>query len=235
VPYEYQEQNMITKEISSFDIIGPIMVGPSSSHTAGAVRLGQIGRAVLGARPAHALIELHGSFAKTGQGHGTDRAIIAGLLGMATDDDQLRLSFSIALEQGLEFQFDEIDMGEDVHPNSLRLTLKGGDQQVQLTGASVGGGMVQITNLQGYPVSFGGEYETLVIIADDRPGTVNLVTQWFLQNDLNIAFFRVERQRRGGKAIMVIEVDEPLPKHIAETLTDFYWVHWVRVINKVRV
>ena len=222
-----------SRDVSSFDIIGPIMVGPSSSHTAGAVRLGRIGATMLGTQPTEALIELHGSFAQTGQGHGTDRAIVAGLLGMAPDDDRIRYSFAVAQAQELHFRFEETDLGEDAHPNSVRLTLKNSEKQVQLIGASVGGGMVQITNVQGYPVSFGGEYETLLVIADDRPGTINLVTEWFLKNQLNIAFLRVERQQRRGRAIMIIEVDEPIPEHIPEAVSDFDWVHWVRKIDKV--
>lgn len=221
------------RDISSFDIIGPIMVGPSSSHTAGAVRLGLVGRAVLGGQPTHALIELHGSFAQTGQGHGTDRAIVAGLLGLSTDDSQIRHSFALAQAAGLQFQFEETDLGDDAHPNSVRLTLTAGDQKIQVTGASVGGGMVQITGVQGYPVNFGGEYETLLVIADDRPGTINAVTQWLLQKELNIAFFRVERQQRRGRAIMVIELDGKIPNDIVEAIEDFSWVHWVRKIEKV--
>jgi L-serine dehydratase len=221
------------RDVSSFDIIGPIMVGPSSSHTAGAVRLGLVGRSVLGVQPANALIELHGSFAHTGQGHGTDRAILAGLLGLNTDDGRIRHSFALAEALGMTFKFAESDLGDDAHPNSVRLTLTAGDEKIQIVGASVGGGMVQINSVQGYPVHFGGEYETLLIIADDRPGTINAVTQWLLAKELNIAFFRVERQQRRGRAIMIIELDEIIPDDIIEAISDFSWVHWVRKINKV--
>jgi L-serine dehydratase len=189
----------------------------------------------LGRQPQQALVELHGSFAQTGRGHGTDRAIIAGLLGMATDDDNLRHSFVIAPARGLEFQFDEIDLGEEAHPNSVRLTLTADSETVQLTGASVGGGMIQITTVRGYPVMFGGEYETLLVIADDKPGTINLVTQWLVEHQLNIAFFRVERQQRRGSAIMIIEVDEPIPEGVPQAIAAFPWVSWVRKIGKVRV
>jgi L-serine dehydratase len=104
---------------------------------------------------------------------------------------------------------------------------------VQVVGASVGGGMIRITNVQGYPVQFGGEYETLLVIADDQPGTINLVTQWFLENKVNIAFFRVERQQRGGNAIMIIEADEPIPAGATLAIAEFPWVSWVRKIGKV--
>jgi L-serine dehydratase len=222
-----------SKQVSAFDIIGPIMVGPSSSHTAGAVRLGQIGRAILGNQPTAAKIELHGSFAQTGKGHGTDKAIIAGLLGMATDDERIRDSFAVAAAAGMDFQFELADLGNEAHPNTTRLTLHRGEYSIQITGASVGGGMVEITNVQGYETRFGGEYETLLVISEDRPGTINAVTGWLLEHNINVAFFRVERQRRGGEAIMIIETDEPVPEGMVEAIEDFPWVRWVRNISKV--
>jgi L-serine dehydratase len=222
-----------SKQVSAFDIIGPVMVGPSSSHTAGAVRLGQIGRLILGAQPAEAKIELHGSFAQTGKGHGTDKAIVAGLLGLATYDERIRDSFALADAAGMQFQFEMVDLGDDAHPNTARLTLRADEHQVEVTGISVGGGMIQITNIQGYSTSFSGEYETLLVIAEDRPGTINAVSGWLLEREVNIAFFRVERRQRGGEAIMVIETDERLPDEVIEAIQDFHWVRWVCRINKI--
>jgi L-serine dehydratase len=221
------------KQVSAFDIIGPIMVGPSSSHTAGAVRLGQIGRLILGCQPVEVNIELHGSFAKTGQGHGTDKAIVAGLLGLATYDERIRESFNLAETAGMQFHFETVDLGDEAHPNTVRLILQAGKRQVQVTGASVGGGMIQITNIQGYSTRFSGEYETLLVIAKDRPGTINAVTGWLLEHNINIAFFRVERRHRGGEAIMVIETDDRLPEEVVEAIQDFWWVRWVCRIDKV--
>ena len=221
------------KQVSVFDIIGPIMVGPSSSHTAGAVRLGQIGRLILGGQPTEAKIELHGSFAQTGKGHGTDKAIVAGLLGLATYDERIRDSFTVAETAGMQFRFETVDLGDEAHPNTVRLTLRADGHEVQVIGASIGGGMIQITNIQGYSTRFSGEYETLLVIARDRPGTINAVTGWLLEHDINIAFFRVERRSRGGEAIMVIETDEPLPEAVVEAIQDFWWVRWVCRINKV--
>jgi L-serine dehydratase len=221
------------KQVSAFDIIGPIMVGPSSSHTAGAVRLGQIGRAILGDQPTQARVELHGSFAQTGQGHGTDKAIVAGLLGLATDDERIRDSLALARQAGLEVHFEVADLGDEAHPNTARLILQQGEHSIQVTGASVGGGMVEITNIQGYEARFGGEYETLLVISRDRPGTINAVTGWLVEHNINIAFFRVERQHRGGEAIMIIETDDPIPEALIEAIEDFSWVHWVRNISKV--
>jgi L-serine dehydratase len=221
------------RQVSAFDIIGPIMVGPSSSHTAGAVRLGQMGRVILGTQPTEALIELHGSFAQTGQGHGTDRAIVAGLLGLSTDDERIRHSFSVAEALGLQFRFEEVDLGEDVHPNTVRLTLRTSEVSAQVTGASIGGGLVEITNIEGYEVRFGGQLDTLLVIAEDRPGTINAVTGWLLTHNINVAFFRVGRKQRGGEALMIIETDQPIPDPLLKAIEDFDWVRWVRKVNKV--
>jgi L-serine dehydratase len=222
-----------SRQVSAFDVIGPIMVGPSSSHTAGAVRLGQMGRVLLGGQPTDALIELHGSFAQTGQGHGTDRAIVAGLLGMATDDDRIRHSFAVAEGLGLSFRFETVDLGEDAHPNTVRLTLQNAERTVQVTGASIGGGLVEITNIEGYEVRFGGGYETLLVIAADKPGTTHAVTGWLLEHEINVAFLRVGRKQRGGEALMIIETDHPIPDDLVEAIEDFEWVRWVRKVNKV--
>lgn len=223
----------MSRDVSVFDIIGPIMVGPSSSHTAGAVRLGQVARAMLGNQPTEALIELHGSFAQTGKGHGTDRGIVAGLLGLATDDPQLRHSFELAREKGLRFTFAAVDLGEDAHPNTARIIVSDGRRTVQVTGASVGGGLVEITQIDGYAVSFGCEYDTLLVVAEDRPGTISQVTGWLAQRGINIAFLRVERDRRGGEAIMVIETDSPVDPLVLEALEDYPWVRWVRQVPRV--
>lgn len=225
----------MSRNISVFDIIGPIMVGPSSSHTAGAVRLGQVARAVLGGQPTEATIELHGSFAQTGQGHGTDRGIVAGLLGLATDDPGLRRSFELAEQAGLRFQFETVDLGEDAHPNTARLTVSNGQRTVQVTGCSIGGGLVEITNVDGYDVRFGCEYDTLLVLAEDRPGTINQVTGWLARQGINIAFLRVERDKRGGDAIMIIETDHTVDPQILEAFEDYPWVHWVRQVPKVEM
>ena len=223
------------RDISVFDIIGPIMVGPSSSHTAGAVRLGQVGRAILGKQPTQARIELHGSFAQTGKGHGTDRGLIAGLLGLATDDPHLRQSFELARLAGMTFRFEETDLGEDAHPNTARLTVNDGVRTVEVVGASIGGGAVRVTSVDGYNVSFGCEYDTLLVLAEDRPGTINEVTGWLARLGINIAFLRVERNKRGGDAIMIIETDHPIDPQILEAFEDYAWVRWVRQVPKVEV
>lgn len=221
------------RPISSFDVIGPIMVGPSSSHTAGAVRLGQIGRAMLGRTPQKAIIGLHGSFARTGIGHGTDKALVAGLLGIGTADERIRSSFDLAKQAGMRFEFQEIDLGEEAHPNTVRLNLTVQDQILRLTGSSIGGGMIEITELQGYPVRFNAEMNTLVIIADDQPGTINAVSGWLAAHQINIAYLRVKRDQRGGDAIMIVETDQPVPQALVNGLEILPWAHWVRQISRL--
>ncbi|HNR45723.1 MAG TPA: L-serine ammonia-lyase, iron-sulfur-dependent subunit beta [Anaerolineaceae bacterium] len=219
---------------SIFDIIGPVMVGPSSSHTAGAVRLGLVARALLGDTPQIAKIELHGSFARTGPGHGTDKALIAGLLGMDTADERIRDSFVLAKEAGLVFEFLEADLGEEAHPNSVRFTLTAGDKTLEMSGASVGGGMIQITRLQGRSVQIRAELDTLILIADDRPGTINAVSGWLAAHQINIAFLRLKRDQRGGKAMMVIETDQNIPEALTRDLASLPWVHWVYQIPRLK-
>ncbi len=225
----------MSRNISVFDIIGPVMVGPSSSHTAGAVRLGLVARAILGQPPGEALIELHGSFAHTGRGHGTDRALVAGLLGMATDDPDLPHSFELAAQAGLIFRFEEIDLGEDAHPNSTRLTVSDGIHTTQMTGCSVGGGLVEITNVDGYDVHFSCGYDTLLVLTEDRPGTITEVTGWLARHHINIAFLRVGRDQRGGDTIMIIETDHSVEPEILEAFEDYSWVHWARQVPKVEM
>ncbi len=224
---------LMKRAISAFDIIGPIMVGPSSSHTAGAVRLGRLGRAILGRQPRRAVLGLHGSFARTGRGHGTDRALVAGLLGLATDDPRIRESLELAREVGMEVIFREVDLGEDAHPNSVAMTLEADGQQVQVVGASVGGGMVVIQEVNGYPIRFTGEHEALLVVAEDRPGTIHMITGLFLEYNLNIAFSRVERRQRGGEAIQLFEADDPIPDDLVDALEDFHWVRWARRIPRL--
>lgn len=220
--------------VSIFDVIGPIMVGPSSSHTAGAVRLGNIGHSLLGCTPQSAIIGLHGSFAKTGKGHGTDRAIIAGLLGLEPSDERIRNSFSLAADCGLRFEFKMIDLGEEIHPNTVEITLHAQNKEVTYRGSSIGGGMVLITSLQNYPVSFNGELDTLIIIAADRPGTINTVTGWLLGQKVNIAYMKVGRNKRGDEAIMIFETDQPVSKTIAHKIQELDWVTWSRLVPKLR-
>ena len=196
-----------------FDILGPVMVGPSSSHTAGAVRIGRIGRMLLGeGTPVSAKIELSGSFAATGQGHGTDRALIAGLLGMQPDDERIAVSFDAAKEKGMSFTFSRINLPAE-HPNTARLTLhgkRGGDLVV--TASSLGGGRIEVVEMNGLRAKFSGDLPTLIVQNEDKPGHVGEVATMLYQRGINLATMRLYRDFPGGSAVMIIETDKTVPK-----------------------
>ncbi len=201
-----------------FDLIGPVMVGPSSSHTAGAGRIGYVARKLLGEEPKSARITLHGSFAATGRGHGTDKAIVAGLLGMHPDDERIPRSFELAWEQGLDFSFELREL-RAAHPNTARLDLTGeSGKRLSMTGASVGGGRIEVRELDGIALSFSAEKPTLIIRNEDQPGSISIVSAVLANLGINIATFHVNRSSRGGQAIMVIECDSPVPLSTVNTI-----------------
>ncbi len=216
-----------------FDILGPSMVGPSSSHTAGACRLGLVTRALAGGPPERALVELHGSFAMTGEGHGTRRAIVGGLLGYAPDDPRLRDSLERAREEGLDVSFTTVDLGEDAHPNTARLHVVGERGETRVRGASIGGGQIRVESIDGIPVSLSGALPTVVVVADDVPGTVAQIAGFFAERGLNLATMRVDRTGRGEKALMTIECDGPIPPDLSEALSRKPWIHWIRTIERL--
>lgn len=204
--------------IDIFDIMGPIMVGPSSSHTAGAVRIGRMARTLLGDRPVRAALHLHGSFAETGVGHGTDRALIAGLLGMAPDDLDIPNSFAIAGERGLTFTFDEVDL-RDAHPNSVQMELVGEhDECLTMQACSTGGGRIMVTKIDGVELTFTGDYNTLTIRNKDDRGHLADVTTALALARINVANMSLHRDSKGGSALMVIETDDPVPGSILELI-----------------
>ena len=198
-----------------FDILGPVMVGPSSSHTAGAARIGAMARTLLGEEVADAKLHLYGSFAETGKGHGTDRALVAGLLGMKPDDLRIPNAFEEAEKAGLRYTIDEIDL-RDAHPNTavLELTGKGG-RVLTVQASSLGGGRIMVNKLDGIEVNFTGESNTLVVRNQDEFGSVAAVTSILNQLRVNVANMSVHRHRRGGDALMVIETDQHIkPKQV---------------------
>jgi L-serine dehydratase len=198
--------------LSAFEIIGPPMIGPSSSHTAGAVRIGLVARHLMGRQPNSARIGLHGSFAATGHGHATDRGIVAGLLGWAPDDERLKDSLEIAAREGLRAEFAVEDLGESVHPNSARIELDAGEK-LTLVASSVGGGSIEVVSVDQYAVRFFGRLDSLVIWHDDRPGFLAHVTAIFSCVEANIATIQTARLQRAEDALTVIELDAaPLPE-----------------------
>lgn len=204
--------------IDVFDIMGPIMVGPSSSHTAGAVRIGRMARTLLGDEPVKATILLHGSFAETGVGHGTDKALVAGLLGMATDDLDIPNSFEIAEERGLKFTFDEVDLRE-AHPNSVKLEITGASgRRMKMQASSLGGGRIMVDKLDGVEVGFSGDFHTLIIQNMDNQDNLSSVTTALSLARVNVANMSMHRSAKGGSVMMIVETDDPIPGYIAELL-----------------
>lgn len=198
-----------------FDILGPVMVGPSSSHTAGAARIGAMARTLLGEPVTEAKIHLYGSFAETGRGHGTDRALVAGLLGMKPDDLRIPSAFEEAARAGLRYTFDVISL-RDAHPNTAVLELTGkGDRALTVQASSLGGGRIMVNKLDGIEVNFTGESNTLVVRNQDEFGSVAAVTSILNQLHVNVANMSVHRHKRGGDALMVIETDQHIkPKQV---------------------
>lgn len=193
-----------------FDILGPIMVGPSSSHTAGAARIGYMARALLGEQPVKARIHLHGSFAETGAGHGTDRALVGGLLGMKPDDLRIPAAFEEAEKAGMEYAIDTVDLRE-AHPNTAVVEVwdKTG-RRLQMQASSLGGGRIMVNQLDGITVNFTGNYNTLLIRNQDAYGAVAAVTGQLSRMRINVANMSLCRHKRGGDALMVIETDQHL-------------------------
>lgn len=214
-----------------FDILGPVMVGPSSSHTAGAVRIGNLALKLLQERPVKADIVLHGSFATTGNGHGTDRALIAGLLGMQPDDMRIPDSFQLAEEQGLDYTFTNKTL-KDAHPNTAVLTLTGENgKTMEVQAASIGGGRVEIHKLDGVDAFFSAEKPTLIIYNLDRCGSVSDVASVLSLNHINIANMHLYRSKKGGFAVMVIEMDQGISKYAVQLLEGLDGIQRVVYLN----
>ena len=217
--------------MSIFDIMGPIMIGPSSSHTAGAARIGRIARNLLGEQPARAELLLHGSFAATGKGHGTDKALVAGLLDMAPDDPRLSMSFELAREAGMEVTVGSAAI-QDAHPNTALLKLTAPDgRALDVRGASLGGGRVRIDAIDGLAAAFTGDLPTLIIRNEDRPGQVAEVASILSRRQVNIATMQLCRDMRGGLAVMVIESDQPICAPAIRELRDLDGIVRVTYLN----
>lgn len=210
-----------------FDIVGPVMVGPSSSHTAGAVKIGYVSRKLMAQPIVKAQILLYGSFLATGRGHGTQLAIVAGLLGMQTDDSRIPDSFALAKEAGMEISFGEAKL-KDAHPNSAQLILTGADgRELEIVGESIGGSRINIASIDGLSANFSGDYPTLIVHNLDQPGHVAEVTSMLSHKSVNIATMQLYRAGRGGHAVMVIECDQEVPQE------SICWLAHLEGIEKV--
>ncbi len=194
-----------------WDIIGPVMIGPSSSHTAGAVRIGRIVRLCWGGEVKNVNIYMRGSFATTGEGHGTDKALLAGLLGHSPDDPEVRRGRELALKSGMNFNFYDEDL-EGAHPNSVRIEIsEDGGRRMDATAASLGGGAVSLQELDGFEVDVSCLLPVIIIMNRDVQGVVGAVTTYLSSQGINIATMKLHRDSRGGLATMVLELDGSEP------------------------
>ena len=218
--------------MSLHDVIGPVMVGPASSHTAGACRLALLARHALGAEPEAAHYTLHGSFAKTARGHGTDLALLAGTLGAFPDDPVIPEAIAAAERRGLEYEFATADLG-DVHPNTVRIVLTRADRRLSLTGSSLGGGIVRVFDVDGFRIDLSGSHPTLLLRHLDTPGVIARVARVIADDDVNIATLVSARRQRGGEAMMSIEIDRPLTKPASDYLQHLRYVTWLRELPEV--
>ena len=219
--------------IGIFDVLGPIMIGPSSSHTAGAARLGKIARTIVNKPIKDVTFLLHCSFKETYKGHGTDRALVAGILGMMPDDERLRDALLIAEKEGLEVHFLPADLGQ-VHPNTVKILMTDCDDiNWEVLGSSIGGGLVEIYEINGNKVKITGEYPTIITCHDDIPGTVSKVSTLFYDNDINIAHMTLVRSQKGKDATMTFEVDNNVSEELIAAIKAVEGVNRVILINSL--
>ena len=219
--------------IGIFDVLGPIMIGPSSSHTAGAAGLGKIARTIVNKPIKDVTFLLHGSFKETYKGHGTDRALVAGILGMMPDDERLRDALLIAEKEGLEVHFLPADLGQ-VHPNTVKILMTDCDDiNWEVLGSSIGGGLVEIYEINGNKVKITGEYPTIITCHDDIPGTVSKVSTLFYDNDINIAHMTLVRSQKGKDATMTFEVDNNVSEELIAAIKAVEGVNRVILINSL--
>lgn len=214
-------------------MIGPIMIGPSSSHTAGVVRIGRTARKLLGGKPDQAEVIFYNSFARTYEGHGSDRAIIAGLLDFKTDDKRIKEALDLAPTEGLKFTFKSIGNASTLHPNTIRLNLKKGDQAIEVLGESKGGGLINIAEVNGFKADFSASLHTLIITAGDVKGSIAFISDVLAHDDCNIATMSVSRKGRNDLACLVIEMDSGLKPVTLEYLRSLSWIKEVIYIPDI--
>ena len=218
-------------EISIFEAVGPIMVGPSSSHTAGAARLGRMAAKLVGGTFTHVGFGLHGSFAKTYQGHGTDLALVAGVLGFKQDDERLSRSFELAEEAGITYRFYEMEIS-GAHENTVCMTFSMTDgTKREIIGSSIGGGQIRICSIDGFALEMSLNMTTLLVMHKDAKGMIYQITRTLAANDINIATMKLNRQEKGAMACCVIETDSDIPEQVVQELKMLPEIHTVKVIN----
>ncbi len=219
--------------ISVFEVIGPNMVGPSSSHTAGAASIARLAWKMTHEKIKSVKFTLYGSFAQTYKGHGTDRALLGGMMGFETDDERIRDSFEIAENEGIEFSFVANTTETEVHPNTVDMEIEDvTGRKLTVRGESIGGGKVRLTRINGVKVLFTGEYHSLIVIHKDHPGVISKVTSNLGECHVNIAYLRVYREHKGGIAYMIIESDEEITQEIVDKIERNPFVKDTMLIKK---
>ncbi|MCU0392263.1 MAG: L-serine ammonia-lyase, iron-sulfur-dependent subunit beta [Thermoflexibacter sp.] len=219
---------------SIFDMIGPIMIGPSSSHTAGVVRIARTAVGILGSIPEEAEITFYNSFARTYEGHGSDRAIIAGLLDFATDDTRIKNSFDFAKEQNLQYTFKAVGSSSVMHPNTIKLNIRKGEKSLELIGISTGGGLIHIEEVNGFTANFSASLHTLIILTQDIKGAIAFIASILAQDDANIATMSVSRRGKNDFACQFIELDSNIRPFSLAYIQQLPWVKEVTHVNPVR-
>ncbi|MBO6283179.1 MAG: L-serine ammonia-lyase, iron-sulfur-dependent subunit beta [Pseudobutyrivibrio sp.] len=218
--------------ISVFDVLGPNMIGPSSSHTAGASSIAYLAWKMAGGSIKHVDFTLYGSFAETYRGHGTDKALLGGILGFKTDDTRIRDSFEIAKERGVEFQFTTNDVETDVHPNTVDIHIITGDNKtLDVRGESIGGGKCRIVKIDNVPVHFTGEYSAAIIVQKDMPGVIKHIASALSDRDINIAFMRLFREGKHERAYTIVETDSSLPEELKDAIMENQYVEDVMLVQ----
>lgn len=218
--------------ISVFDVLGPNMIGPSSSHTAGAAIIAFLAQKMISPPLVKVDFTLYGSFAKTYKGHGTDRALLGGIMGFSADDTRIRDSFRIAEERGLEFSFTPNEEETEVHPNTVDISMENeAGRKMIVRGESLGGGKVRIVRINQVKVEFTGEYSAVIVIHQDKPGVAAHITKCLSDMNINIAFMRLFRKGKGAIAYTIVESDERLPVEIGEKIRENANVHEVMIVQ----
>ncbi len=218
--------------ISVFDVLGPNMIGPSSSHTAGAAAIAFLARKMLNGELVKADFTLYGSFARTYRGHGTDRALLGGIMGFSTDDRRIPDSFAIADEIGLSYSFTTNEKETEVHPNTVDIRMEDSLGHVlTVRGESIGGGKVRITRIDQVEVDFSGEYSTLIVVQQDKPGVVAHITRCLSEKNVNIAYMKLYREEKGSTAYSIVESDDKLPSEAVEQIRENKYVTDVMLIQ----
>ena len=218
---------------SIFDMIGPVMIGPSSSHTAGVVRIGRVARRIMGGRPDTATVTFYNSFARTYEGHGSDRAIIAGLLDFKTDDSRIKESFDHAKQNNMDFVLRSVSNASALHPNSIRIKMTRGDKEAEVLGVSRGGGLISIVEIDGIKCNFSAQMHSLIIDAEDIPGSIAFIANVVAQDKCNIATMTVDRKSKNTWAKLVLEMDHAINPTTVTYLSHLYWIKHVIYIPDI--